>query len=787
MKEGKTAGLFFETLIVVVFFSTHSAVTVVAQQELRFSLTGSVRNAEIHDPLPGATIRLLGTTLGTATNSDGRYRLLLAPGSYQILVNYVGFNSRTVSVEITSHDTTLDVSLSQSAVALSEVVVYPFSTNPADEIIQRAIRTKRIWSSRLHSFEFDAYTKTVIRVVIKKEKVDTVISGILETQTKAYSQAPDSYLEVVTARRQTANFTPAQNIFTPGRVLNFSDDVVKIDRYSIVGPIAPSALEYYDYNIVDTIYQRDTRIYRIAVEPKTKFVPLFRGYIDIAEGSYALIHVDLGLSNSSTLGPIEEIRYDEQFALYNEEFWLPIEVKTAFALKFNVPPIPPVLFDNVSVLYNYTINKTFPPDFFDGKFVSVSQAKQESDSAAWQKEQVLPLTHLESSAYTRIDSIVNHMTFFQRAFLFLTRVPYESQSWPLTDFSDFFHYNRVEGAYTGVGLTTQSIFPQTELTVVGGYGFSDRRWKYDLSARYNLPFAHGLSVGARILRKVTSREEESIYSPFEITIGTLFSKADYRDYYFTRGWRAFIRQRFSALIEGTAEYADELQTSVSRNTNYSIFSRDQPFRENPPINDGTLRSVTVSLNLDSRKYFDTGMSMVSDEGSDYWIGNASGEVSSSRFLSSSFSFTSWRASLFTHQMTFAAGYLNLSLTGRTSNGQLPIQRMFEIQTSYGGYAEQGAMFTVGQHLVISRELMIAGVEHDFASNLFKWSNIPLVKDVWFDLSLFANAAATKGFVPMAESGFALVNIIPFISTDFAWGFAGACKGFVFTVETSVSF
>ncbi len=760
---------------------------VIAQQETRFSLTGIVRNAQTHDPLPGATIRLIGKSLGTATNSDGRYRLLLAPGSYKVLVNYVGFNSMTVPVEMSSHDTVSDVSLSETPVALAEVVVHPLTTNPGDEIIKKAIRAKSTWSSRLHSFEFAAYTKTVLRVLLDKEKADTVIGGILETQTKGYSQTPDSYLEIVTARRQTANFTPAQNIFTPGRVLNLNDDVVKIDRYSIVGPIAPSAMEYYDYTIVDTLYQGDVRLLKIAVEPKTKLTPLFTGYVDIADGSYALVRAMLGLSDSAALDPVEDIHYDEQFALYNEEFWLPIEVKTTFVVKFKIPPVPPIIFDNVSVLYDYSINKTFPPDFFDRKFLSLSEVKEESDSAAWQREQVLPLTHQESLAYHRIDSIVNNMNFFKRAILFLTRIPYESQAWPVTDFSDFFHYNRVEGSYLGVGLTTRSLLPQTELTMIGGYGFSDKRWKYDLSASYDLSIIRGLSVGARIIQKLGSREEESIYSPFEITIGALFSKADYRDYYLSKGWHAIVHQKFSASMEMTADYTDEMQMSVKRNTNYGIFGNGQTFRENPPIDDGILRSVTLSLRLDTRKYLDTGMSMISDQGSSYWIGNASAEVSSSRFLSSSFSFASWRASLFTHQMTFAAGYLNLSMTGRASSGQLPIQKMFEIQTSYGGYAEQGAMITVGQHLVITRKLMMIGIEQDFTHNLFAWSNIPLIKKAWFDVSIFANAAAADGFAPMVEGGFALINIIPLIKVDFAWGFAGACRGFVSTVETSMNF
>ncbi len=409
-----------------------------AQVDLKHVVAGSVCNAETGSPLAGATIRVTGTTLGTTTNSDGRYRLLLEPGSYRFLVSFIGFTPDTVSAEIPPRDTTLDFFLFPSPVSLPEVVVYPHSTNPADEVIMRAVAAKNGWLEKLHSYDFDAYTKTVLRVAMNKDKPDTTISGILETQTKGYWKSPDSYLEVVTARRQSANFTSAQNVFTAGRVLNFNDDIVKIDRYSIPGPISSSALEHYNFNIVDTLYQGHTRIYRIEVGPKDYASPLFKGYVDIAQGSFALVHTKLSLSDPDALEPLEGIVYDEQFAEYGDLYWLPIEIRTTFSVNFFVPPVPPILLENTSVLYDYTINPDFPDNFFDRKVVSSSTAGAGDDSTAWQNEQILPLTHQEVLAYARLDSLERNMPFIWKAVLFLTRLPSQSDSWPFTSVSDFY-------------------------------------------------------------------------------------------------------------------------------------------------------------------------------------------------------------------------------------------------------------------------------------------------------------------------------------------------------------
>lgn len=735
--------------------------------------------------LPGATIRIVGTTLGTTTNTDGRYRLLLAPGTYRLLVSFIGYNSKTVGVEIGSRDTTLDVLLSPGQVSLPEVVVYPHSTNPADEIIGRAIRAKTKWLTRLRAYDFDAYTKTVLRVVEDEEKADTTIGGILETQTKGYWRTPDSYLEVVTARRQSANFTADQNVFTAGRVLNFNDDVVRIDRYSVPGPTAPTVFEHYNFKILDTLYQGTTRIFRIAIEPKDDASPLFKGYADIAEGSYALEHVRLALSDPTALEPLEGIVYDEQFAEYDDIYWLPIEIKTTFSVKFRVPPVPRIFFENTSVLYDYRINPDFPKGFFDRKTISATSADVDVDSAAWQKEQILPLTHQEVLAYARLDSLARNLPFFWKAVLFLSQLPSQSQSWPVTSISDFYHFNRVEGSYLGIGLTSSTILDRTDLTAVGGYGFADRMWKYDLSVSYDLPFADGVTVGGRVFRRLANREEENIYSRFEVTLGALLYRDDYRDYYLSEGWHGFVKWKVNSYLGAEIKYNDEQQTSVRKNTDYSIFSQSYDYRDNPAINDGRMRSVDLSVNADTRKDFDTGMSMQSDEGSSYWVGAAAAEVSSQRYLNSSFSFSRFHLSLMRHQMTFASGFLNLWVIGGTAESQLPLQRMFEIQAAYGGYSEQQVLSTLSTQRLLSDKIVVAGIEHDFPSTLFRWSNIPVVRDAWFDVTLFAHGATAAGFRPMAEAGFGLVNIIPFIRADFTWGIAGACKGFAWTLETTL--
>ncbi len=336
-------------------------------------------------------------------------------------------------------------------------------------------------------------------------------------------------------------------------------------------------------------------------------------------------------------------------------------------------------------------------------------------------------------------------------------------------------------------MTSSTLIDRTELTAIAGYGFSDRMWKYDLSAGYELPFADGLNAGGEVFCGLANREEENIYSRFEVTLGALLYKDDYRDYFLSEGWHAFARWRINSSFRVGATYADEEQMSVRKCTDYSIFSKNHAYRQNPAIDDGWMRSVKLSLNMDTRKFTDNGMSMQSDEGSSYWVGNIAAELSSPRYLNSSYSFARYHMNLMRHQLTFASGYADIWLIGGTAAGRLPLQRMFEIQAAYGGYAQEQVLSTLSTQRILSDRSVVAGLEHDFPSTLFRWTDVPLVRNVWFDLALFIQAAAAQGVSHMAETGFGLVNILPFIRTDFTWGIAGPCKGFAWTLETTLGF
>ncbi|OGU77445.1 MAG: hypothetical protein A2V93_09675 [Ignavibacteria bacterium RBG_16_34_14] len=90
------------------------------------SITGKITDAETGEELFFVNILLNNTTIGTASNEEGNYRIdNIYPGEYEVLVSTVGYHSQNRIINIIEGRTTLqDFLLTKEAVEFGEVLVY---------------------------------------------------------------------------------------------------------------------------------------------------------------------------------------------------------------------------------------------------------------------------------------------------------------------------------------------------------------------------------------------------------------------------------------------------------------------------------------------------------------------------------------------------------------------------------------------------------------------------------------------------------------------------------------
>jgi hypothetical protein len=83
------------------------------------SVSGIVRSSEDGQPLPGASVLVKGTTIGTTTDINGRYELTIPNNSRQLVFSFIG----QVTQERTISSSIMNVTLGPDFNQLSEVVI----------------------------------------------------------------------------------------------------------------------------------------------------------------------------------------------------------------------------------------------------------------------------------------------------------------------------------------------------------------------------------------------------------------------------------------------------------------------------------------------------------------------------------------------------------------------------------------------------------------------------------------------------------------------------------------
>ncbi|WP_111671941.1 SusC/RagA family TonB-linked outer membrane protein [Algoriphagus litoralis] len=94
-------------------------------------ITGTVTSVEDNMGVPGATVLVKGTTIGTATDLDGKYSISVPAGSNVLVFTFVGLTSQEVTI---GNQTTINVALQPDVQSLSEFVITSYGDQSKREI-----------------------------------------------------------------------------------------------------------------------------------------------------------------------------------------------------------------------------------------------------------------------------------------------------------------------------------------------------------------------------------------------------------------------------------------------------------------------------------------------------------------------------------------------------------------------------------------------------------------------------------------------------------------------------
>lgn len=99
-------------------------------QQQKKQITGKVTEATSHQPLPGVSVLIKGTTTGTITDMDGNYTIEASPNDV-LVFSFVGYLNEEVKV---GDQTKIDVTLAEDIIGLDEVVVTGYGVQKKSDL-----------------------------------------------------------------------------------------------------------------------------------------------------------------------------------------------------------------------------------------------------------------------------------------------------------------------------------------------------------------------------------------------------------------------------------------------------------------------------------------------------------------------------------------------------------------------------------------------------------------------------------------------------------------------------
>lgn len=169
------------------------------------------------------------------------------------------------------------------------------------------------------------------------------------------------------------------------------------------------------------------------------------------------------------------------------------------------------------------------------------------------------------------------------------------------------NYNRVEGLPVVFGpiLETAARNPlRVEALGVwrseSGIDLRASDLGYSVRVEQSLGGRDEVGLGVRIRSEIVPMESWGV-SDLEASLATFILHRDFRDYFEEQGWNAFLEWRPRGLpVSATWEYREARHRFVHPGGPWALKDNDLPWRPQPAIASGTLRSLGLGLLLDTR-------------------------------------------------------------------------------------------------------------------------------------------------------------------------------------------
>jgi hypothetical protein len=334
-----------------------------------------------------------------------------------------------------------------------------------------------------------------------------------------------------------------------------------------------------------------------------------------------------------------------------------------------------------------------------------------------------------------------------------------------------FRYNRVEGLFLGFG--SEKIFYWDGSKVTSGYGsfgygFASHKWRLQLGLDRQFAVSDGMlfEVGSEA-HSLTDTKDEWIMNLSENNLAALFFREDFRDYFQREGFSihtALYTKDGDVTSMLDVRFLNDRYVSMDNNARWAVFG-GSVFRNNPSVNIGTMKSVSVSAGVSTVEKY-----RYRSEG---WNVIARGEYGG-RELGGDFGFTQAIIDIRRFQPVSDDDQINLRVRVGALEGTPVIQKSFELGGANTMPAYAFKEFTGNRMLLGNLEYRISGDIIDeilfwpSSLNLIAFGDAGAVANVKTTWSAYEGFSSIKSSQVKSDYGFALAWHDGDARLGFAW-------------------
>ncbi len=766
-----------------------------------------------------AILRLEDNSACTSANSEGCFSISLPTGKILLIASSIGFKSDTLKIDTVNNlkDPVIYLGkiLSQSKTHQND---HDFS---APELISSIITAKQNAHSTIRGYQFSAYIRCVIRenndvglgtgsiginTGLVKGSFNLIsniwkskpmrIDGIDEFTCKGFFDRSYSYREIVKDKGPRESLPRSlRDLLGSRRIQNLSgDDLLFFDR-PVPGPVSNGALKYYKYSSAGEQLIDNDRIFVISFRPADINNPGLIGKLYVDKRAKRIVKIEAELNGPANSGNnFKSILLSQQYVLYNNHFNLPVDYR--MLVRTNYLGIVKVRYDYDALIENYRINKSDSDYSVNDPALQVVSENSNAEPASLEQYRPLPFTYEEAEAYERIDSIRS----LPKGFLFKAARIISPQYKISSHFSvsgplGIYSFNHVEGHTLRFNAAGYGLLDNTlDLRIGLSNGFSDKRFKENLTTIFNLNDNHSLKFSADVFNKIStlflSRDG---YNSFTTTIFSLLSRHDFSSYYYTQGFSLRTDAAVSRSLGIYAEYSNHVDHSATTNTTFSLlggsrrsFTSNNNFAftdsVNPPIYEARLNTVSFGFNFDFRDVvLENNIRQKISDGRSFVNFGAGILISSPKYLGSDLDFVSYNADILGEINTFGTSSLGFSITGIYSKGPVPLQMQYALPGNINATGRDFTFRTLGIGKMFGDQVLTVSLDYNLRKEIFRVLPVPFLRNL--SMSSFFNAAwknmsqRSAAIMPipyqvltqpLLETGFSLgYSSIP-VSLEFAW-------------------